>query len=134
MRDMIEGQNPADEPIREIVCIVCPNGCRMQCYPGKNGYTVTGNKCGRGIDYAKSELTHPMRTLTSSVKTIFPDAPVVSIRTDGEIEKKLIPDVLAELKRVTIDRRIKIGDVVVKNVCGSGVDIICTTDRLVNPY
>lgn len=134
MHDTIIANNPIDEPIREIVCIVCPNGCRMQCYPGKNGYTITGNKCGRGIDYAKSELTHPMRTLTSSVKTVFPDAPVVSVRTDGEIEKAIIPNVLNRLKNVTVDRRIKIGDVIVENVCDTGVNIICTTDRLVYPY
>ncbi len=134
MHDTINQTNPADEPIREIVCIVCPNGCRMQCYPGSDGYTITGNKCGRGIDYAKSELTRPMRTLTSSVKTIFPDAPVVSVRTDGEIEKTKIPDVLAELKQALVKRRVKIGDVVIQNVCGVGVNIICTTDRLVNPY
>lgn len=134
MHDTIKQTNPADKPIREIVCIVCPNGCRMQCYPGKDGYTITGNKCGRGTDYAKSELTRPMRTLTSSVKTIFPDAPVVSVRTDGEIEKTKIPDVLAELKKALVEYRIKIGDVVIQNVCDTGVNIICTTDRLANPY
>jgi len=134
MHDTIESKDRSNEPIRDIVCIVCPNGCRLKCYPGKDGYTITGNKCGRGVDYARSELTHPMRSLTSSVKTVFSDAPVVSVRTDGEIAKTKIPDVLTELKRVSIDRRIKIGDVVIENVCDTGVNIICTTDRLVNPY
>jgi CxxC motif-containing protein len=134
MRDTIREANPIDEPVREIVCIVCPNGCRMKCYPGSDGYTITGNKCGRGIDYAKAELTRPMRTLTSSVKTVFADAPVVSVRTDGEIEKSKIADVLSELQQTLVTRRIKTGDVVIEDVCGAGVNVICTSDRLVNPY
>jgi CxxC motif-containing protein len=119
------------ETAREIVCIVCPNGCRIQCTPGRDGYTFAGNKCKRGAEYANAELTRPMRTLTSSVRTVFLDAPVVSVRTDGEIEKTRIPDVLNELKNVTVDRRIQICDVVIENVCGSGVNVVCTTNRLV---
>ena len=74
-----------------------------------------------------------MRSLTTSVKTIFPDAPVVSVRTNGEIEKALIPQALDALKSVRIEERIRLGDVVLKNVCGSGVDVICTTNRLIRP-
>ncbi len=132
--DTIKESESLRGAVREVVCIVCPNGCRIECTPGRDGYTFAGNKCKRGAEYAKAELTRPMRTLTSSVLTVFPDAPVVSVRTNGEIEKATIPDVLKELKRVTVDRRIQIGDIVIENVCGTGVNIVCTTDRLVNPY
>lgn len=128
MNDTIQLKKP-----REIVCIVCPNGCRIQCEPSGDGVRYSGNKCKRGVEYAASELTRPMRSLTTSVRTVFPDVPVVSVRTDGEIEKAKIREVIGALSKVTLQSRIPIGDPVLKNVCGTGVNVICTSDRLVHP-
>ena len=75
-----------------------------------------------------------MRTLTTSVKTAFADSPVVSVRTDGEIEKAKMLDVVKALADVVVQQRVKIGDVIARNVCDTGVNIICTSDRLVQPY
>lgn len=124
MRDTMQSSE------KEIVCIVCPNGCRIHCTPEGSEYDFSGNKCKRGIAYAQAELTRPMRSLTSSVKTIFADAPVVSVRTDGEIEKTRIPEVLAALGKVTLDHTVKMGDVILPNVCNTGVNMICTSNRL----
>jgi len=115
---------------KEIVCIVCPNGCRIKCTPNGSEYSFSGNKCKRGIAYVEAELTRPMRSLTSSVKTVFSDAPVVSVRTDGEIEKSRIQDVLSALGKVTLDHPVKMGDVIIPNVCNTGVNLICTSNRL----
>ena len=125
MNDMLE---------REIVCIICPNGCRIRCRETQDGVQCTGQACKRGEAYASAELTHPMRTLTTSVKTAFADSPVVSVRTDGEIEKAKIQDVIKALADVVVQQRVKIGDVIASNVCDTGVNIICTSDRLVHPY
>lgn len=75
-----------------------------------------------------------MRTLTTSVKTIFPDSPVVSVRTDGEIEKEKILGAAKLLDEILVRQRLKIGDVVVKNICDTGVNIICTSDKLTQSY
>ena len=125
MNDMLE---------REIVCIVCPNGCRIRCEATPDGVQCTGQACKRGEAYARAELTRPMRTLTTSVKTAFADSPVVSVRTDGEIEKAKMQDVVKALADVVVRQRVKIGDVIARNVCDTGVNIICTSDRLVHPY
>ena len=125
MNDMLE---------REIVCIVCPNGCRIHCRETQDGVQCTGQACKRGEVYARAELTRPMRTLTTSVKTAFADSPVVSVRTDGEIEKAKMQDVVKALAGVVVQQRVKIGDVIARNVCDTGVNIICTSDRLVQPY
>jgi len=125
MTDMLE---------REIVCIVCPNGCRIRCRETQDGVQCTGQACKRGEAYARTELTKPMRTLTTSVKTAFADSPVVSVRTDGEIEKAKMQDVVKVLADVVVEQRVKIGDVIARNVCETGVNIICTSDRLVQPY
>ena len=126
MNDTMQLQQP-----REIVCIVCPNGCRIRCETVDGELTCTGQKCKRGVAYVQAELTRPMRSLTTSVRTIFADSPVVSVRTSGEIEKAKIREVIDSLAGVTVRQRVKIGDVVVPNVCGTGVNIICTSNRLV---
>ena len=125
---------PANTIQKEIVCIVCPNGCRIQCAVSEGGLSCSGQKCKRGIAYETSELTHPMRSLTTSVKTTFPDSPVVSVRTDGEIEKSKLLEVSKALSRVLVQTRVKIGDIIAENVCNTGVNVICTSDRLVHPY
>jgi CxxC motif-containing protein len=126
--------NRQDNTTTEIVCIVCPNGCRIRCTQTGSGIVYSGQKCKRGEAYTAAELTHPMRSLTTSVRTAFPDSPVVSVRTDGEIEKGKIIDVAKALGQVIVDHRVKIGDIIAENICGTGVNIICTSDRLVNPY
>ncbi len=126
MNDTMQLQEP-----REIVCIVCPNGCRIRCESVAGELQCSGQKCKRGIEYVKAELTRPMRSLTTSVKTVFPDSPVVSVRTSGEIDKAKLREVVDSLANVTVQKRIHIGDVVVQNVCGTGVNVICTSNRLV---
>ena len=119
---------------KEIICIVCPNGCRIQYDQTGNEYRFTGQKCKRGESYAAAELTRPMRSLTTSVKTTFSDAPVVSVRTDGEVKKTKLSELAAVLGRVVVTDRLQIGDIVVKNICGTGVNVICTSDRLVHTF
>ena len=55
-------------------------------------------------------------------------------RSDGEIEKAKMQDVVKALAGVVVQQRVKIGDVIARNVCDTGVNIICTSDRLVQPY
>ena len=117
---------------KEIICIVCPNGCRISCTKAVDGIHCSGQKCKRGEAYATAELTHPIRTLTTSVRTIFPDSPVVSVRTAGEIDKSKLMDVSKALGKVLVKTRIHTGDVVAENICGTGINVICTSDRLMH--
>ena len=96
----------------ELVCIVCPRGCRIKI---ENGI-VSGNGCKRGEAFAVSETTCPMRSVCSTVATTFKDYPVLPVRTDGEIPKD------------KIDEHMKLhrGDVVLKGVCGTDVNLIAT--------
>jgi CxxC motif-containing protein len=106
----------------------------MTCESSGGEIHCTGQKCKRGVEYAAVELTRPMRSLTTSVKTAFHDSPVVSVRTDGEIAKSKLREVADALGAIKVDHRVKIGDIVAENICGTGVNIICTSDRLVHPY
>lgn len=116
-----------------IVCIECPNGCELHCDMTETGFSCTGHHCKRGAAYGEAELTHPVRTLTTTVHTAFPDVPVISVRTDGAIPKEKILDAVRVLAGITVNTPVQIGSVIYENILDTGVNVICTTDRLRTP-
>ena len=116
--------------MKQLVCIGCPRGCRLTIDEKDGEYIVTGNTCPRGKEFAISEMTAPKRTICSTVKTVFPDVPVLPVRVSGDIPKEKIFDVMREINAVTLKERIGRGDAVIKNVLGLGVDVIATSDLL----
>jgi len=91
-----------------------------------DGYSVTGNTCPRGKAYAIDEMTAPKRMVTSSVPVENGNYKTVSVKTSVSIPKELIFDSLAALSGVKLTAPVKIGDVVVKNVLGTGADFVAT--------
>lgn len=114
----------------KLICIECPNGCHLDVSVENGVYSVSGNSCRRGYDFALAELQCPMRTLTSTVRTSFSGAPVLPVRTDRPIKKSDIPAVLAALRVCTVGRRVAIGETVLENAAGSGASIIASSDIL----
>ena len=115
-----------------IVCITCPRGCTMQVTGSGDDIQVTGNFCKRGEDFAKAELTNPMRTICSTVRTTFADAPVLPCRVSADIPKDRIFDVMREINTAVVDKQLHRGDVIISNVLGLGVDVISTSDLLLD--
>ena len=72
----------------------------------------------------------PMRSLTTTVRTAFPDVPVLPVRTNGEVPKGMIMDIICELSRLVVTEKIGIGGIVVANILGTGCDIITTSNML----
>lgn len=116
----------------KLVCIVCPNSCELEINQTEDGLEVSGNKCKRGVQFARDEMTAPKRTISSVVKTAFPEFPVLPVRVSAEIPKEKIFDVMHEINRVTVRKKLRRGDVVIKDVLGLGVDVISTSDVLKN--
>ena len=109
--------------MRELTCIVCPRGCQLKI---DDNNVVTGNFCPRGAKYAISELTHPMRSLTSSIRVRNRENTLVSIKTSGNIPKEKMFEVMKLINTLSIDAPTKIGDIVAHNPLGLEVDIIIT--------
>ena len=109
--------------MKEFTCIICPRGCRLQVDDNMN---VTGNFCIRGKQYAISELTNPVRTITSSVRVNNREDLLVSVKTSGSIPKGKIFEVMEEINKLSVAAPTKIGDIVVKDILGLGVDIVIT--------
>ncbi|MEG1595104.1 MAG: DUF1667 domain-containing protein [Lachnospiraceae bacterium] len=114
--------------MKELVCIVCPNGCRLIIDKKGETVEVSGNQCSRGEDFAIKEMTHPMRSISSTVKTVFDKIPRVPVKVSKEIPKEKIFPVMRELNKVCIKEKLKSGDAVIENVLGLGVDVVITSD------
>ena len=114
---------------RELICIGCPLGCMLTVeMNGQEVVNVTGNTCPRGKTYAEKEVTNPTRIVTSSVKVAGGDRPTVSCKTKNDIPKSKIFDVARALKDVEAVAPVKIGDVLVEDVAGTGVQIVATSN------
>ena len=108
-----------------IICTSCPLGCRL-IYDNGN---ITGNECKRGIDYAKTEMTNPMRNITTSVKV---DNTMLSVKTASPVPKNMIMDIIKAIHKTKPKAPIKIGDVIIENILNTGVNILATRDVVLN--
>lgn len=111
--------------MKEYTCIVCPRGCHLKV---DEQNAVSGNFCIRGEKYALSEITNPTRMITSIVRVKNRDDLMVSIKTSEPVPKKMIFDILALLENVSVNAPCHIGDVLIKNVLDTGIDIIITKE------
>ena len=114
---------------KELICITCPNGCRLTAEKLDDGsVTVTGNLCPKGEEFARAELTAPMRSLTTTVRTVFSEMPFLPVRTAGVIPKESIMTVMNVLSGFVLDKKVRCGDVIITDISGTGCDIIATLD------
>ena len=110
-----------------LICIGCPLGCPLTVeMEGDEVKAVSGNTCPRGDAYARKELTNPTRIVTSTVRVAGGKLAMVSVKTASDIPKGKIFDCVKALKDVEVKAPVKIGDVILENVAGTGVNIIAT--------
>ncbi len=118
----------------ELTCVVCPAGCRMTAELDENGrvISVKGNTCPRGKSYAESEITHPVRTLTSTVTVRWGEnkAVMLPVRTSKPIPRESLFEAMAVIRTITLDAPVQAGDVLVRDFIEHGTDLIaCKTIR-----
>ena len=113
---------------RKIVCIICPRGCEITVSDKGNGeYDVSGNKCRRGSAYALSEVTAPVRVLTSTMR--FAVGKVLPVKTDRPIPKSELFACMEVINSTLIEKQpVKAGDVLIENIRGLGANVIATAD------
>ncbi len=112
---------------RDLTCIVCPVGCRLQAVVEDDQLVdVQGNSCKRGAQYALDELCAPRRTVTSTARVDRGFLPLVPVRTREPIPKDKIGQVLIEIAKTRIEAPVRVHQVVAANVAGTGVDVIAS--------
>ena len=112
---------------RNLTCINCPMGCQLTVVTDVGEVvSVTGNTCPRGEIYAKKEVTHPTRIVTSTVSVSGGVIPVVSVKTASDIPKESIQAVMDAVSGVCVNAPVSIGDVLLENIAGTGAALVAT--------
>lgn len=110
-----------------LTCINCPMGCLMEAEVSEGQVvSVTGNTCKRGEIYARNEVVHPVRMITSSLPVTGGVLEMVSCKTDQPVDKDKIFEVMECLKDVVIEAPVEIGDILIEHPAGLDANIIAT--------
>lgn len=110
----------------ELTCIVCPRGCLLKIMEGPDGYSVTRNACPRGVPYAVREMTDPRRMVTSSARIECAVHRRLPVKTSKDIPKGLVLRVCEEIGRLVVQAPVETGDVIIRDVLGTGADVIAS--------
>lgn len=114
---------------KNLTCIGCPLGCSIQVEMENGEIThVSGNTCKRGDIYARKEVTHPTRVVTSTVRVENGNIPMVSVKTKNDIPKEKIMDIMRSIKEIRVQAPVHVGDVIMENIGNTGVDLIATKE------
>ncbi len=116
--------------IKKMVCVACPIGCPLEAEVNEKGeaVSITGNSCKRGITYAQSEITNPTRSLTTTVKLIGGKNPVVPVKSASPFPKGRMLEAMKVINTIRMKAPVYIGDVAVKNILDTGIDIVVTNN------
>ena len=112
---------------KEIICTVCPRGCHVKVtLCGSEVTEVTDYGCKRGKEYAAAEATHPVRILTTTVKLSGVENDLLPVRSQKPLPKEKLFDCMAQIRATTVTAPVERYDVIISNICGTGVDIVAT--------
>ena len=115
-----------------ITCICCPLGCRILIRKEGKKLTVNGHKCKKGEKYSMQEYINPQRVLTTTVLVEKGKQYLLPVRSEEGIPKHLIKSGVIELSKMKVNAPIKCGDIIFKNILGTGVNIIASRDIEMN--
>lgn len=114
--------------IKELTCVSCPIGCQLRVELNEENKVVgvTGNTCKRGEKYAHDECTNPVRMLTTTIKVNGGSLPVIPVKTSSPIPKEKMFECMKVINNEVFDAPIKMGEVLISNICDTGADIVAT--------
>ena len=112
---------------KEITCTVCPRGCTVTAeVDGTQIVSIEGYSCQRGLAFAEAEITHPARLLTTTVRVTGSAEALLPVRSRTAIPREKLMDCMAVIRQTAVDAPVAQHDVIIADVCGTGVDIIAS--------
>ncbi len=116
---------------KKLTCVVCPSGCNITVTVDDDGeiISVKGNTCPRGKQYAESEVTNPVRTLTSTVTLYTKNGrKMLPVRTDKPIPKSELMNAMALIHKTEVAAPIRAGETLVCDFIEKGTNLIACRD------
>lgn len=115
----------------KMTCVVCPMGCRLDVeFARGDEISVSGNRCPRGAVYAREELVEPKRSVTATCRAA-PSAAARGIRripckSASPFPKEKVGELLSEIHRLKVPLPVTLGQVLIRDAIGSGIDVVAT--------
>ena len=113
---------------KKIICITCPKGCEAEVSKEGDAILIKGKICKKGKGHFTQEFTEPMRTLTSTVLAEGTSPRRLPVRTRGPIPRKDLFRAMDIVVQTRVKPPVKIGEVIIPNLLGTGVDLISSDD------
>ena len=112
---------------QEFICIACPLGCVLTVkMRDAEVRSVTGNRCPKGVTYARQEVAGPRRVVTTTVRLAGGRIPLLPVKTRVAVPRDAAPKVVKAASAVVATAPLRLGDVVLADVAGTGVDLVAT--------
>ena len=112
---------------KHFTCVTCPVGCEIDVeLQDSDVVSIEGSKCAKGKEFVLQELEEPMRILTTTVRIKGAEWAMLPVRSDRPIPKRLLFPVMKELASVELQAPVKMSDVIIGDVAGTGADIVAT--------
>ena len=112
----------------KMICINCPKGCALEVERVDGEVVVKGHSCPKGEAYGKSELLNPTRMVTGLVRVAGMRKPQ-PVKTARAVPKGKIDEVLFAMAQTTVQLPVRIGDVIIPVVAGTGIDVVATANQ-----
>lgn len=113
---------------REIICVACPKGCRLETRRENGEILVSNEGCKRGREYAVNEINDPRRMVASSVSVSGGLHPLVPVYTSQPFPKGRIFELLSILREIKLEAPVRINQVVLADALGTGIDVLASRD------
>lgn len=109
------------------LCINCPLGCRLEVdASGDDVIEVRGNACKRGVEFARQEHADPRRFVATTVAIEGAALPRLPVATADAVPKAEVQALCQALHALRLRAPIEMGQVVLADALGTGVDVIAT--------
>ncbi len=119
--------NDSNKPL-EIICVACPHGCRLEATRKDGEILISNAGCKRGKEYAINEITDPRRMVATTVRVAHAIHPLLPVYTTAPFPKGRVTELLREIRKVEINAPVKMGQVVLENVLGTGINVVASRD------
>lgn len=129
-RPEISPETAPDRRVTGYLCIGCPLGCRLEVEEDDRGeiVEVRGFACRKGREFATAEHVAPTRMVTTTVAVQGARWPRLPVRTVDPVPKDLVMELVAVLRDVTVRAPVRLGDVVLADALGTGIDVVASRD------
>lgn len=111
--------------ITQVTCVCCSNNCVISI-DEDNQNAVSGNHCYQGERFALQELSCPTRSVNAYVKVSGGELDRCPVHTSRPIAKEKMMAAVEALEAITLPAPIWVNQVVLSDVCGTGVDFVAS--------